>query len=149
LRTENEMCSVNPNVVIARRALDSLQSSRIKETPRPAVAASEVSTGSVKALNGVARKVIDTLQSGAVLQGTVVSHATVSGVEVARVAIELPMIGQRQVLVRDDQELRMGEQVAIECVPNPSKPNRYVFRMANGALMPANGTGMQFKAIRQ
>ncbi len=149
MRTENEMCSVNANVVIARRALDSLQSRDVvRETPRPAVAAGEASTGSVKALNGVARKVMDSLQSGAVFQGTVVSHATVNGVEVARVAIELPMIGQRQVLVRDDQELRIGEQVAIECVPNVSKPNRYVFRMANGALLPANGNGVAFKASR-
>jgi len=141
------MCSVNANVVIARRALDSLQSRDVvRETPRPA--AGEASTGSVKALNGVARKVMDSLQSGAVFQGTVVSHATVNGVEVARVAIELPMIGQRQVLVRDDQELRIGEQVAIECVPNVSKPNRYVFRMANGALLPANGNGVAFKASR-
>ena len=148
MRTENEMCSVNSNVVVGRRALHSLQS-RDVVSPRPAVAASEASTGSVKALNGVARKVMDSLQSGAVFQGTVVSHATVGEVEVARVAIELPMIGQRQVLVRDDQELRIGEQVAIECVPNVSKPNRYVFRMANGALLPANGNGVAFKASSQ
>ena len=140
MRTENEMCSVNANVVIARRALDSLQSRDVvRETPRPAVAAGEASTGSVKALNGVARSVIESLQSGGVFKGTVVSHATVDGVEAARVAIELPMIGQRQVMVRDDRELRIGEQVAIECVPDVSKPSRYVFRMANGALSPAMG----------
>ena len=146
MRTENEMCSVNANVVVGRRALDSLQSRDVvRETPRPAIAAREASTGSVKALNGVARSVIDSMQSGAVFQGTVVSHATVSGVEVARVAIEFPMIGQRQVLVTDNEDLRIGEQVAVECVPN-GKPNRYVFRMANGALSPANGKNVTFKA---
>ena len=143
MRTENEMNTVNANVVIARRALESLKSGDlVRETARPAVAASETSTGSVKALNGAARGVIESLQSGGVFQGAVVSHATVDGVEVARVAIELPMIGQRQILVRDDRELRIGEQVAIECVPNFSKPSRYVFRMANGAPSPAMGKGM-------
>ena len=150
MRTENEMCSVQASVVIARRALDRLQSGNlVRETPRPEFVSGKASTGSVKALNGVARKVIDSLQAGAVFQGTVVSHATVSGVEVARVAIELPMIGQRQVLVADNQELRIGEQVAVECVPNASKPNRYVFRMANGALLPPNGRDVNFKASRQ
>ena len=149
MRTENEMCSVNANVVIGRRALDSLKSRDVvRDTPRPAVTASEAGTGSVKAMNGVARSVIDSLQSGAVFQGTVVSHATISGVEMARVAIEFPMIGERQILVSDDQQLRIGEQVGIECVPNGSKPNRYVFRMANGALSPANGKGVVFKASR-
>jgi hypothetical protein len=144
------MCSVNANVVIARRTLDRFHSGDlVRETPRPAVAARETSTSSVKALNGVARSVIDSLQSGAVFQGTVVSHATVGGVEMARVAIELPIIGQRQVLVQDDQELRVGEQVGIECVPNSAKPNRYVFRMANGTLSPAAGNGLAFKASRQ
>ena len=140
MRSENEMNTVNANVVIAKRALDRLNSGDlVRETARPILAASETSTGSVKALNGVARSVIESLQSGAVFEGTVVSHATVDGVEAARVAIELPMIGQRQVLVRDDQDLRIGEQVTIECVPNVSKPSRYVFRMANGALSPAMG----------
>jgi len=139
------MNTVNANVVIARRALDRLNSGDlVRETARPVLPASETSTGSVKALNGVARSVIESLQSGGVFKGTVVSHATVDGVEAARVAIELPMIGQRQVMVRDDRELRIGEQVAIECVPiecvpNVSKPSRYVFRMANGALSPAMG----------
>ncbi len=145
MRSENEMNTVNANVVIARRVLHRLNSGDlVRKTARPVLAASETSTGSVKALNGVARSVIESLQSGGVFKGTVVSHATVDGVEAARVAIELPMIGQRQVMVRDDRELRIGEQVAIECVPiecvpNVSKPSRYVFRMANGALSPAMG----------
>jgi hypothetical protein len=131
------MNTVNTNVVIAKRALDRLNSGDlVRKTARPVLAASETSTGSVKALNGVARSVIESLQSGAVFEGTVVSHATVDGVEAARVAIELPMIGQRQVMVRDDRELRIGEQVAIECVPSVSKPSRYVFRMANGTPSP-------------
>jgi hypothetical protein len=144
------MCSVNPNVVVARRALDKLHSDDLVRTsPRPAFVSGQTSTASVKALNGVARNVIDSLQSGAVFQGTVVSHTTVSGVEMTRVALELPMIGQRQVLVSDSQELRIGEQVGIECVPNDSKPNRFVFRMANGALVPSNGPKMAFKASRR
>ena len=135
MRTENEMNTVNANVVIARRALDRLNSGGLaRETARPAFAAGESCADSVKALNGAARGVIDSLQSGGVFKGTVVSHTSVAGVDVARVAIELPMLGWRQVLVRDEQELGIGEEVAIECVPHVSKPSRYVFRMANGAL---------------
>jgi hypothetical protein len=134
------MNTVNQNVVIARRALHSLKSGGLtKEPARPAFAASQSCADSVKALNGAARGVIENLQSGGVMKGTVVSHATVGGVDAAWVAIELPMLGQRQVLVREQQELGIGEEIAIECVPNVSKPSRYVFRMANGALSPAAG----------
>ena len=144
MRTEHEMSneSAKANVVIARRALDNHKSGDLVHKPlRPHVATGQASTESVKALNGIARGVMDSMQSGGHFKGTVVSYATVGGVEVARVALEIPMLGERQVLVPDEHEFPIGQEVAIECVHNESKPARYVFRMANGALTPANGNG--------
>ncbi len=48
---------------------------------------------------------------------------------IAWVAIELPVVGDRQVLVKDEQNLKPGQNVVIECVPNPLMPERYLFRM--------------------
>jgi hypothetical protein len=144
VRTENEMSneSAKANVVIARRALDTMKSGDLVHRPlRQQAATSQTNTESVKALNGIARGVMESLQAGDQFKGTVVSYASVGGVEVARVALEIPMLGERQVLVRDEHDFAIGQEVAVECVHNESKPSRFVFRMANGALTPANGNG--------
>ena len=128
--------SAKANAVIAGRALDSMKSGDLirESVPRqPLTPASETSTESVKALNGIARGVLESLQSGALFTGTVRSHSTIGGVNVVRVAIELPLLGEREVLVRNDHELRTGQAVSIECVPNEAQPRRYAFRLANSA----------------
>jgi hypothetical protein len=77
----------------------------------------------------MAADVIASLKSGVLLNGTVRSHSTNGSMNIAWIAIELPVVEERQVLVKDEQNLQPGQQVVIECVPNPLKPERYMFRM--------------------
>jgi hypothetical protein len=77
----------------------------------------------------MATDVIASLKSGVLLNGTVRSHSTNGSMNIAWIAIELPVVGERQVLVKDEQNLQPGQQVVVECVPNPQKPERYMFRM--------------------
>lgn len=83
-----------------------------------------MSTATVKAMD-----VIASLKSGALLTGLVRSHTTDQAMKLAWIAIDLPEIGERLVPVKDEQNLQPGQQIAIECVPNPLHPERYMFRM--------------------
>jgi hypothetical protein len=89
----------------------------------------------MNAENGMAKHILASLKSGVPLKGTVRSHSADGSMNIAWVAIELPVVGDRQVLVKDDQNLQPGQKVVIECVPNPLKPERYIFRMVE-VLMP-------------
>jgi hypothetical protein len=77
----------------------------------------------------LAKDVLASLKSGVLLNGTVRSRSTEGLIELAWIAIELPVVGERVVLVKDERNLQPGQQVVIECVPNPLKPERYMFRM--------------------
>ena len=83
----------------------------------------------MNAENGMAKDVIASLKSGVPLKGTVRSHSADGSMHIAWIAVELPVVGDRQVLVKDEQNLQPGQQVVIECVPNPVKPERYLFRV--------------------
>ena len=83
----------------------------------------------MKTTSAMAKDVLASLKSGVLLNGTVRSRSIVDSIEIAWITIELPVVGERVVLVRDEQNLRPGQQVVIECVPNPSKPERFLFRM--------------------
>jgi hypothetical protein len=83
----------------------------------------------------MAKDVIASLKSGVLLKGTVRSHSTDGSTNIAWIAIELPVVGEREVLVKDEQNLQFGQQAVIECVPNPFRPERYMFRMVE-VLMP-------------
>jgi hypothetical protein len=84
----------------------------------------------------MAKDVIASLKSGVLLKGTVRSHSTNGSMNIAWIAIELPVVGERQVLVKDEQSLQLGRQVVIECIPNPFKPERYMFRIVEVLPVP-------------
>jgi hypothetical protein len=90
----------------------------------------------MNAENGMAKDLLASLKSGVLLNGTVRAHSTDGSTNIAWIAIELPVVGERQVLVKDEQNLQPGQQVVIECVPNPLKPERYMFRMVAVSPMP-------------
>jgi hypothetical protein len=77
----------------------------------------------------MAKDILTSLKSGVLLNGTVRSRSTVGLIEIAWIVIELPVVGERVILVKNEQNLQSGQQVVIECVPNPLNPERYTFRM--------------------
>ena len=82
--------------------------------------------------NAKVREVLARLKSGVPLKGTVRSHSIHGSTAIAWVAIRLPAVGDRQVLVRDAPQLQPGQKVVIQCVPNPLKPEHYMFHLAGG-----------------
>ena len=80
--------------------------------------------------NVKARKLLANLKSGVPLNGTVRSHSTQGSTHLAWVAIRLPALGERQILVRDAPQLQPGQRVVIQCVPNPLRPEHYIFHLA-------------------
>ena|SRR6266536_1729526 len=81
-----------------------------------------------------AKQIVASLKSGAPLKGTVRS---VDGAEgAALVAVEFPEVGERQVPVLA-LHLQPGDTVVIQCVPNPSQPGHYRFRIVSGESEPA------------
>jgi hypothetical protein len=100
----------------------------------------------MNATSARAKDILASLKSGVCLNGTVRAHSTDGAIEIARIAIELPTVGERQVLAPDEHNLQPGQKVVIQCVPNPLKPERYAFRIvevlrphfveASGAFLP-------------
>jgi hypothetical protein len=93
-------------------------------------------TEEVAVTNSIARKVLASLKSGAVLKGTVCSQSTDGSMDIVLISIDLPAIGERQVAVKTGQNLQSGQEVVLQCVPNPLKPERYMFR-----IMPEESLG--------
>jgi hypothetical protein len=87
-------------------------------------------TEKVTAANEIARNVLSSLKSGVLLKGTVHSHSKYGSTNVAWVVIKLPAAGERQVPVKNKENLQLGQEVLVECVPNPYKAERYMFRIA-------------------
>jgi hypothetical protein len=50
--------------------------------------------------------------------------------------VELPGIGSRQVAVHSEEKLAVGQEVVIQCVPNPLNPGRYKFQVVTQAPAP-------------
>jgi hypothetical protein len=80
--------------------------------------------------NTIAHSVIENLKAGVIFKGTVRSHSSAGAVNITWIAIQLPLAEERQVLVKGEPGLRLGQDVLVECVPNPSKPEHYMFRIA-------------------
>jgi hypothetical protein len=87
-------------------------------------------TGSVIATNVIAESVRESLKSGLLLKGTVRAHAIEGSIATTWIAIELPGLGARQVAVHCEKHLPLGQEVTIQCVPNPLNPGRYKFQIA-------------------
>jgi len=83
--------------------------------------------------NVQARAVLASLKSGVLLNGTVRSRSIEGGTSIAWIAIRLDAVGERQVLVKDEPQLRPGQSVVIQCVPNPLMPERYLFHLAGAS----------------
>jgi hypothetical protein len=83
--------------------------------------------------NVKAREVLASLKSGVLLKGTVRSRSTDGGTAIAWIAVLLPAVGERQILVKDEPQLQPGQKVVIQCVPNPRKPERYIFHLAGAS----------------
>lgn len=96
-------------------------------------------TGSLIATNVIAESVLESLKSGLLLKGTVRSHAIDGSVAATWIAIDLPGIGERQVAVYWDQHLKIGQEVLIQCVPNPQHSGRYKFQIAAEPASPSGG----------
>lgn len=88
-----------------------------------------MNSGSVVATNVIAGSVMESLKSGLVLKGTVASYASDGSIGTAWIAIELAGIGSRQVAVHSQHNLQLGQEVEIQCVPNPLNPGHYMFRI--------------------
>jgi hypothetical protein len=133
VRTQNEMSTATKNEsgLIAREAVKSLNSGALLgQAAQNAV--------TVAAVNVIAKGLVDNLKSGGLLKGTVRANSKIGDVDAVWVVVQLPLLGERQILVRDSAHLRVGQDVMIECVPTLSHSKRYVFRMANGTLTAAN-----------
>ena len=89
-----------------------------------------MSIASVSASNEFARNMIAILKAGGHLKGTVKSHSSYGSTDITWVAVEFPVVGDRQVPIKCDQNLQLGQEVVVECVPHPFKAGRYVFKLA-------------------
>jgi len=88
-----------------------------------------MSAASINA-NQIAKDLLANLKSGVRLKGTVRRRPNGASTRIAWIGIDLPAIGERIVLVRDDRNLPPGRSVVIQCIPNPAKPERYIFQLA-------------------
>jgi len=82
--------------------------------------------------NSKAKDLLANIKSGVLLKGTVRSHSANGSAGIAWIGIQLPALGERVVLIKEAHNLRPGQIVVIQCVPNPSKPEHYMFRIAAG-----------------
>jgi hypothetical protein len=95
-----------------------------------------MSISSVSASNDFARNMVAILKAGGRLKGTVHSHANYGATSVTWIAVEFPVVGERQIPVKHEQDLPLGQEVVVECIPHPFKAGRYVFQLA-GVVPPA------------
>jgi len=73
------------------------------------------------------------LKAGGRLKGTVHSHSNYGSTNITWIAVEFPVVGDRQVPVKGEHDLPIGKEVVVECVPHPFKAGRYVFHLAGVA----------------
>lgn len=95
-----------------------------------------MTTANAAVANEIAKNLIAILKSGGLFKGTVRSLVADGATNIAWIAIDLPEVGERQVAVRCEQNLQLGQAVVVECVPDPQRPGHYMFKMAesNAAL---------------
>ena len=93
-------------------------------------------TGSLIATNVIAESVLESLKSGLLVKGTVRANTLDGSIATSWIGIDLPGIGERQVAVHSDRHLKIGQEVMIQCVPNPLNPGRYKFQVADATHVP-------------
>jgi hypothetical protein len=135
VRTHDEMSTAaeNESGLIASNTIEKLNSGALLGQAADSLCENAVT---VSAVNVIAKGVLESLKAGGLLKGTVRANSKVAGVDAVWVVIQIPVLGERQILVRDDKQLQVGQDVIIECVPTVSDTKRYVFRTANGTLTP-------------
>jgi hypothetical protein len=84
--------------------------------------------------NVVARKLLTDIKAGELLKGVVSSSSTSGSQELAWIIIQLPLLGERRVSVKNESGLRPGQKVLLRCVPDPVQPQRYVFQLADAVF---------------
>ena len=85
--------------------------------------------------NVQAKEILASLKSGVPIMGTVRSRDAHASTHAAWIAIQLPELGERQVSVPNQPDLRPGQQVILQCLPDPLNPEHYSFRvMASGSV---------------
>jgi hypothetical protein len=93
-----------------------------------------MSAASVKE-NVVARKILADIKSGELLKGVVSSTSASGSQDIAWVVVQFPLLGDRQVCVMNEPGLRPGQKVALRCVPDPVRSQRFVFQLAERACL--------------
>ena len=88
-----------------------------------------MNSGNVVATNVIAGSILESLKSGLHVKGIVLSYTSEGAVGTASVAIEFAGIGLRQVLVHCEHKLEAGEEVELQCVPNPVNPGHFIFKV--------------------
>jgi hypothetical protein len=91
-----------------------------------------MNAGTNVAINVIAGSILESLKTGLVLNGIVLSYSTDGAVGTAWIAVEFAGIGFRQVAVHTEQKFERGDEVHIQCVPNPLNPGRYMFQIVAG-----------------
>ena len=95
-----------------------------------------MSISSVSASNEFARNMVAILKAGGHLREPLNRTRIMVPPASHWIAVEFPLVGERQVPVKCEQDLPLGQEVVVECVPHPFKAGRYVFQLA-GAVPPA------------
>jgi hypothetical protein len=85
--------------------------------------------------NVVAKKILAEMKAGGLLKGFVSSTSANDSQDVAWVVVELPLLGYRRVCVTNEPGLRPGQKVALRCVPDPVRPQRFLFQLADRACI--------------
>jgi hypothetical protein len=85
--------------------------------------------------NVVARKILADMKSGGLLKGFVSSTSANGSQGIAWVVVQLPLLGDRRVCVTNEAGVRPGQTVALRCVPDSSRPQRFVFQLAGKACI--------------
>jgi hypothetical protein len=78
-------------------------------------------------MNQQARNLVACLKSGTLLTATV--RSVDNSMDTAWISLEFPDIGERKVPVKNLGHVQPGDRVIVQCVPDPVRPQRFVFRM--------------------
>lgn len=85
--------------------------------------------------NVVARKLLAEMKSGGLLKGFVSSTSANGLQDIAWVVVQFPLLGDRRVCVTNEAGVRPGQTVALRCVPDPVRPQRFMFQLADRACI--------------
>ena len=77
--------------------------------------------------NQQARSLVACLKSGTLLKGTV--RSVDKSMDTAWICLEFPDTDERQVPVIGVDHVHVGDHVMVQCIPDPLRPEHYVFRM--------------------